>query len=141
MKDKEVLRHLASQVAEIAALPVQKEKKRMWEALNSLKPERPMFTISQVTWHEMNVDNELTLRCQNSFLKGIETELRRKLYVWHHMRDDILLEPHINIPIAIEGIGFRMEVSEEIKKVDENNNIVNHAYKDQLNTEEDLEKL
>ena len=44
-KDRVILRELAARVAEIAALPVQEEKKRLWKALNGLKPERPMVTM------------------------------------------------------------------------------------------------
>lgn len=43
--DREIIRHLAAEVAEIAALPVQEEKRRMWRRLNGLKPVRPMVMI------------------------------------------------------------------------------------------------
>ena len=53
-KDKEIIRALAAKVAEIAALPVQAEKRDLWRKLNALQPKRPMVMIDQVCWNEMN---------------------------------------------------------------------------------------
>jgi hypothetical protein len=140
-KERELLRNLAFRIAEIAALPEQKVIKRQWIALNALKPERPMFLIDQVPWHEMNIDDELTLQCENRFLRQIETGLRRQLYTWRHMRDDFVFEPHINIPMAIEGISYGIDISEELLKLDGDNDVGSHLYYDQLQTEDDLSKL
>lgn len=140
-KNTEILKKLAMQTAEIAALPLQKERRRQWIALNGLRPERPLFTIDQIPWHEMNVNDELTLQCEGDFARQIETALRRQLYKWNHMRDDLVIESHINIPMAIDGIGYGLEVSEHLAKTDDENDIVSHEYIDQLKTEEDLEKL
>ena len=46
-KDIETVRELARKVAEIAALPEQAEKIRLWKKLNSLNPERPMLMNSK----------------------------------------------------------------------------------------------
>ena len=51
--DVAVVRELAARVAELAALPVQQERIREWEALNDLHPERPMAMIDEVPWHEL----------------------------------------------------------------------------------------
>ena len=61
-KDAAIVRELAARAAEIAALPVQEEKRALWRRLNALKPARPMVMIDQVCWNEMNVGDELTLR-------------------------------------------------------------------------------
>ena len=49
-KDRNILRELASQVAEIAALPVQQKTISLWKALNGLKPVRAMVMIDQIPW-------------------------------------------------------------------------------------------
>jgi hypothetical protein len=41
-QDVAVVRGLAASVAEIAALPVQEEKRQLWRKLNARKPARPM---------------------------------------------------------------------------------------------------
>ena len=66
-KDRELLRGMAEQVAEIAALPVQQETISLWKALNGLRPVRPMVMIDQISWHEMDVDGELVLRTEDPF--------------------------------------------------------------------------
>ena len=50
--------------AQIAALPVHREKAELWRRLNDLESVRPMVWINEIPWHEMNVNDELTLRFQ-----------------------------------------------------------------------------
>jgi hypothetical protein len=139
--DRELLRDLGKRVAEIAALPAQAETVRLWKALNGLKPERPMFTLDQIPWHEMDVEGELTLRCEDEFCRSIERELRRTLYKWSHMRDDVAVEPFVDIPRAISGMGFGILPEERTLALDINNDIVSHHYEDLLQTEDDLDKI
>jgi hypothetical protein len=101
IKDKEILRELANQVAEIAALPVQQETKNLWKALNGLKPVRPMVMIDQIPWHEMDVEGELVLRTEDSFCRSIEEGLRRTLYHWRYMQADMVVESFVEIPKVI----------------------------------------
>ena len=61
-KDRDILRTLAGEVAAIAALPIQNEKRRLWRALNALKPERPMVLVEEVPWHEIGI----TLECEDN---------------------------------------------------------------------------
>ena len=56
-RDKDILRRLASDLADIAALPVHKEKARLWRKLNDLQSERPMVWINEICWNEMNVND------------------------------------------------------------------------------------
>ena len=140
-KDRDILRELGSQVAEIAALPVQQETIALHKALNSLKPVRPMVMIDQVCWHEMDVDGELTLQTEDDFCRGIETRLRRTLYSWRHMRADMVVEPTIDISKVIRGGDFGMQTVENRAITDPNNDVVGHYYIDQLKTEDDLQKI
>ena len=102
-RDTEIVRELAARVAEIAALPVQNEKRMLWRKLNALKPGRPMVMIDQVCWNEMNVNDELTLQCQDPECRGYEEQLRRSLYQWRHFRVDMVVEPFMRVPMAISN--------------------------------------
>jgi hypothetical protein len=139
--EKTILRELGKQTAEIAALPQQRETVRQWKALNGLKPERPMFMIDQIPWHEMDVGGELKPICEDPFCRVIETELRRRLYKWRRMRDDMVVEPFIDIPKTITGAGFGISSQETTLAQDPENDVVSHHYEDLLETEEDLEKI
>jgi len=140
-KDRDLLRGLGKQVAEIAALPVQQETISLWKALNGLKPVRPMVTIDQVCWHEMDVDGELALRTEDEFCRGIETTLRRTIYSWKHMPVDMVVEPVVEIPKVIHGNGFGVDVVERAAVLDPRNDVYGHAYVDQFQTEDDLKKI
>jgi len=79
-QDAEILRELASELAEIASSPIHQEKARLWQKLNDLQSSRPMVWINEICWHEMNVDDELTLVTQDPWAQDQERELRRTLY-------------------------------------------------------------
>src|SRR5512137_1815138 len=75
--DRDLLRRLAGELAAIAALPVHKERARLWQRLNDLQSARPMVWINEICWHEMNVDDELTLQTEHPWAREQEQELRR----------------------------------------------------------------
>lgn len=139
--DIAVLRNLANQIAQIAALPIQQKNKSQWIKLNSLKPERSMFLIDEVPWHEMNVNDELTLQCVDPFYRELETNLRRQIYRWNHLKDDFVYEPLIYIPMAIKGLNHGLENDEVTIDQGDGNVVKAHGYHDQLKTEDDLEKI
>lgn len=139
--DKNILRSLAAEIAEIAALPIQKEKIRLWKALNGKKPIRPMVAIDQVCWNEMNVDDELTLQCVTKEARQYEEQFRQILYQWHHFPVDRVVEPVLRVPKAVENTGFGLEVKEQIAISDETSSVVGHAYKNQFERDEDLGKI
>ncbi|NLN46413.1 MAG: hypothetical protein GX153_07595 [Clostridiaceae bacterium] len=139
--DIRIIRELASRVADLAGLSVQAEKRDMWKRLNALRPVRPMVLIDEIPWHEMDVDGFLKSQCEDPFLRRIEGGLRRTLYRWDHLRCDMVVEPYIEVPRAIDSTGFGIEKNEDTAVTDQNNWIVGHHYKPQIETEEDLEKL
>ncbi|MBT3274783.1 MAG: hypothetical protein HN368_16625, partial [Spirochaetales bacterium] len=49
-EERNMLRHLASEVAEIAELPIHETTRQLWKRLNGLDPERPMIGIDQICW-------------------------------------------------------------------------------------------
>jgi hypothetical protein len=97
--------------------------------------------IDQIPWHEMEVDGELTLRTGDAWCQSLETPLRKTLYAWRHMRADMVVEPVIDVPKVIRGMGFGMQRVENTAVLDPANDVVGHYYLDQLETEEDLLKI
>ena len=141
LTDCDVLRELGQRLASIAAEPVHAETRSAWKALNGLKPTRPMFMIDQICWNEMNVDDELTCRCEDPFSRGIETVLRQRIYQWEHMPDDKVVEPVVEIPKVIRDTGTGITVDEDVAVFDTANDVVGHHYHDQIRTEADLDKI
>ncbi len=140
-QDRTLIRELAAQVAEIAAMPVQEEKRALWRRLNGLQPERPMVMADQVCWNEMNVDDELTLRCTDPECRGYEDELRRILYQWRHFPVDMVVEPFVRVPKAVHNTGFGITIQETQAVTDPTNAVVGHKYENQFSCADDLEKI
>jgi len=140
-KDRFILRSLASRLADIASLPVQKEKAQMWERLNKLEPVKPMVWINEVPWHEMNVDEELTLQCRDEFCRKVEQYLLETLYQWKHLRGDMVIEPKIYCPKVIRDTGFGIKEESDIVRIDSNNPIVSRHFHPQIEDEDDIEKI
>ena len=139
--DVDVLRELGRQLHEIAVLPVQEEKRRLWRALNDLNMVRPMVMIDQIPWHEMEVDGSLACVVSDPFWRGIECELRRRLYRWRYMPADMVIEDEICVPKAISDSGCGLRVNEDTAVTDARNGVAGHAYHRQIDTLYDIEKL
>ncbi len=139
--DLAIVRELAARVAEIAALPVQEEKRALWRKLTGLAPERPMVMVDQVCWNEMNVDDELTLRCADAECREHEDYLRRTLFQWKHFPVDMVVEPTVDVPLAVTNTGFGIEVREDTVATDPANDVVGHRFHNQLASDDDLEKV
>ncbi|HOV63928.1 MAG TPA: hypothetical protein PLG43_08625, partial [Spirochaetia bacterium] len=139
--DKIVLKKLGERVASIAALPVHKEKAELWKRLNDLRPERPMVWINEIPWHEMNIDDELTLRTRHPWARELETSLRRTIYQWEHMRADMIVNDYIECPLVIHSTDFGIHEEVDIAKTDDSNEIVSRHFHIQISSIEDIEKI
>jgi hypothetical protein len=139
--DVAIIRELAARLAEIAALPVQEEKRSLWRQLNALQPVRPLVMIDQVCWNEMNLDSELTLQCRDPECQKYEETLRQTLFQWRHFPVDMVVEPFIRVPMAITNSGFGITVHENVAVTDPTNTVVGHKYLNQFQTLEDLQKV
>lgn len=140
-KDREILRSLATKIAEIAEEPIQSESKKLWAKLNKLEDVRPMVWINEIPWNEIDVNNELVLQTKGDLNRYVEREMRRTIYQWEHMRADMVVESYIECPLDIyeTGIGIK----EKIHKLDYDleNDVKGIAFEPVLFTEDDIEKI
>jgi len=139
--DRDILRRLAARQAEIASLPIHQQTVAGWKRLNDRKPGKPMVHIYQVCWHEMDVDGELTLQCQDPFHRAAEGQLRRTIYQWDHFRGDMVVTAEFGSPPVVRDTGFGLEVEEEIVRTDLRGGVVSHRFHPQIKTVADAEKL
>jgi hypothetical protein len=140
-QDVALVRELAAQVAAIAALPRQEETRQLWRGLNALRPVRPMVTIDQVCWNEMDVEGALTLRCTDPELRGYEGHLRRTLLQWRHFPVDMVVEPFVRVAKAVRNTGFGVHVEEATAVTDPTNSVVGHRFTNQFLSEDDLARV
>ncbi len=106
-RDVEIVRGLAERLAEVAALPIQETNRRMWRDLNSLRPVRPMVWINELPWNELEPD--IPLECSDEFCRRHEAGLRRTLYLWEHMRCDMVVDGVVYSPYVFHNSGFGIE--------------------------------
>src|SRR5512138_591767 len=140
-KDKDTLRHLAGELAAIAALPVHKEKAVLWQKLNDLQSVRPMVWINEICWHEMNVNDELTLQAEHPWAREQEQDLRRTLYQWRHLPGDMIVNDYLACPLAVHSTDFGIVEDVDVVKTDEANDIVSRHFKVQIQDFPDLDKI
>ena len=140
-RDKDILRGLAAEVARVAALPVQEEKRRLWRRLNSLDPVRPMVMVDQVCWNELLADEALKCLCSDHECWMYEWYLRSTLYQWRHFPVDRVVEPFISVPKAVHNSGFGVQTKEDIAVSDPTNGVVGHFYHNVFETDADLDKI
>ena len=108
-RDKTILQGLGKKLAEIAALPIQEEKKELWRRLNCLDPIRPVIYLHNTTWHQTG--DEIKLETEDDLSRGQELRLRRMLYHWEHMRDDHIYEAKIYSPVVIRETDMGINVN------------------------------
>ena len=138
-QDREVLRTLAARYMTYALSETNNEKRELWRALNDMRMEKPMVTIHQIPWHEMDVDGFLTCRVQDPYFREIEWNLRMEIYKWEHMPADMVLNPYIILPRPITNSGFGLNV----RKLDDKPDgfAISHLFEDQLAEMEDVQKI
>ena len=140
-RDKAVLRALAGEVAEIAALPVHEEKAALWRRLNDLDSARPMVWVNEICWNEMNVGDELTLRTQHPWAQDQERGLRRLLYQWRHLPGDMIVDGFLTCPLAIHSTDFGIIEDVDTIRMDETSDICSRHFKILIKEPEDIQKI
>jgi len=96
-QDRQVLRRLAAQVAELAARPVEQQKRALWYRHNALEPTRPLiFCDPENSWDEIIPPAQL--ECEGELARGWEVTLRKEIFWGAHMGDDRVIEPYFNVP-------------------------------------------
>ncbi|MCI8597845.1 MAG: hypothetical protein HFJ10_05310 [Lachnospiraceae bacterium] len=139
--DIRTLRELTHTYAEIAYLPEQKDRMNRWKAINDLKGGRPVLWANEVCWHEMNVEDELTMRCQSELGLRLENMMRKTIYQWRHFAGDMVVEPVIDAPYIIQNTGFGIEAVADIAETNSESTIASRHFHNQIHCMEDLEKI
>lgn len=139
--DIDVLRKLGEEWARVSSLPVHQEKARLWQKMNDLESERPMVWINEIPWHEMNVNDELTLQCENKWARSQEDHMRKTLYQWRHMPGDMVINPWLDCPLSVHSTDFGIVEDVDIAQTDETSDVVSRHFNIQIREMDDLEKI
>jgi hypothetical protein len=140
-KDTEIIRTLANRLAEIAALPVQQENKKLWIKLNRLKRTRPLIYINACEpslWEEIMPDSQL--QCGDPFCRDQERYLRRQIFCWDNFPDDRVIEAVVPCWYIIEG-DSRIDGFGVFNETDQTQKHGAKHFKSVIDKEEDIEKI
>jgi hypothetical protein len=107
-KDKYIVRELAQQVAEIAALPEQGFRRQLWASHNDLKSKRPMILVfPEGSWEEIITEGNLL--CEGDEARTIERQLRMRVYYYEHFQDDTVIEKDWIVHKVVHNSGWGLE--------------------------------
>lgn len=110
--ETEALRSLAKRVAEIAALPVQNERARLWKLHNDLKTSEPLVFIDPENgWNECIP--VWTLLCRDPLARVWEMHLRKQIYWQEVMKDDKVIEPFFDVPYSYSDTGWGVTLGKD----------------------------
>jgi hypothetical protein len=98
--DRDVLRALAEQVAEIAGSPRMAETRRLWKQVNSFEPARPViFCDPENGWNEIITESQM--QCTGKLARRWEMDLRKEIFWGTEMGDDKPVEPTFDVPYTV----------------------------------------
>ncbi len=138
MRDIEILRDLANQYAECANSDCNLQNVMLHRMVNDLKQPTPIVLMDEIPWEEFEYEEELTLLCEKEEYRKAEQYFRQMLYRWRHFRGNMVLPPYYGVRKIIHHTGIGISA-----KADECREGFGTArvYHDQLQEEEDLEKI
>ncbi|MBR4235599.1 MAG: hypothetical protein IKR85_06015 [Clostridia bacterium] len=141
--DKAILRGLAGELAELAALPCQEERRRMWEAHNTLSGgTKPLFLADQLPWHELDA------RCTHEhaligdpYWRKAEVWLRREIYKGRNLATDMVIDPYVKLEYPYLNSGWGLTTSSSEVKIDPDSDVTSRHMYCQINEPEDIDKI
>lgn len=134
-KDRQVLRRLASQVAELAARPIEQEKRGLWYQLNALEPTRPViFCDPENGWNEIITIDQF--ECEGELALRWEMNLRKEIFWGTEMCDDRVIEPYFIVSHVYDESDWGMH-ERKIGGTDGGS----YVWESPLKTYDDLDKL
>ena len=109
-EDQGILRHLAGQVAQLAARPIENEKRDLWFRHNALEATRPLiFCDPENGWNE--IITETQIQCRGELAWWWEMTLRKEMFWGESMGDDRVIEPYFDIPYLYEESDWGMHAT------------------------------
>jgi hypothetical protein len=135
VEDREILRNLANKVAELAARPIEDEKRELWYQLNALKPTRPLvFCDPENGWNEIITINQI--ECQGELAQRWEMTLRKEIFWGAEMCDDRVVEPYFIVSHVYDESDWGMH-EEKIGGIEGGS----YVWESPLKSYDDLDKL
>jgi hypothetical protein len=106
--DRQILRRLANQVAELAARPVEAEKRELWYRHNDLEATRPVVMCDPENgWNEIITQDSLA--CTGGLARFWEMSLKREIFWGTQLSDDRVLTADFKVPHVWEETDWGLQ--------------------------------
>lgn len=141
--DKSIVRELAREYLSLFYKHDHEEMTKRFRDTNDRKLVRPPLLINEIPWHQMNIDDELTCICENDTARGIEADLRRRIFYLKHFKGaDHTYSPYLKLVKAFDAtdIGVVRKV-DDVRRADAKNHIASSHFEDVFEDESALEKM
>ena len=103
MTERDIVRSLATQLAEHAHSAEMGYRLKLWRDVHSLRlPERPPVICHPGCWHELLPDSELV--CQEPELRNLERQMRQALHKMD-LGDDTIINPYWEVATVMDFQG------------------------------------
>ena len=107
-RERRILRDLARQVAELAAMPAMAQRRELWRRHNRMEPVRPVVYVDpQGSWGELVPEDGLA--CREATARQLERQLRQQLYLGEQLASDNVVEREWIVPRVIRSSGWGLE--------------------------------
>lgn len=137
-RDREILRQLATEVAEISASPGMTKLKEDWKRHNALQSPRPMICVSpEGSWREIITEKDLL--CEDELMRSFERVLRMKIYWATGIGDDTPISEYFNVPYQVKETPYLLGMEDVEQRVSDTGSFHYKVMIDDL--AEGLEKL
>lgn len=104
-QDRQIVRELARQIAEIAARPIMAARRDLWRRHNALERVRPVVYVApQGAWCELIPED--TLLCRDKAAREIELSLRCRIYMAERFASDNVVEKEWIVRKVIHNSGW-----------------------------------
>ncbi|MCL2059232.1 MAG: hypothetical protein FWH01_09300 [Oscillospiraceae bacterium] len=108
-KERKILRELAVRQAEIAALPIMEERKKLWYDINDGKTGHPLVAME---FHGLEQEVYPKLMCEDPLARELERDMSQLIFRHEHYRDDFVIPASVSVGIHndITPFGFNPDV-------------------------------
>ena len=122
-------------MAELAARPIESEKRDLWFRHNALEETRPVvFCDPENGWNEIITDEQM--ECTGELARGWEMTLRKEIYWAASMGDDKVVDPVFNVAHVYEESDWGMH--EKVQKTVAHGS---YRWEPPLKSYDDIDKL
>lgn len=89
-RDRAILREQAKKLAEVAARPIEEEKRKLWYKHNALEGDRPMVICDlENGWYEVITPD--MLQCEGDLARVLEFFIRKQIWWGTELNDDTVI--------------------------------------------------